>query len=87
MSKISNQKYWMYPIKSKMDLIAEIGRCTHQLIHIVGAACKSIPFTDKAAKWQGLSYSSCCILLDQQQSSLQYLQEMNVVSEFNFSCI
>ena len=34
----------------KMDMNMEIGGSSSQLIHTVTAACKSIPYTDEAAK-------------------------------------
>jgi hypothetical protein len=48
--KYLRQKYWSYPKKTKLDFLAETGGSTHQLIHTVTAACKSIPFSDEAAK-------------------------------------
>jgi hypothetical protein len=48
--KFLNPKYWNYPKKTKKDVSNQIGRPPNQLIHIVSAACKSIPYSDEAAK-------------------------------------
>jgi hypothetical protein len=50
LSKISETEILELSKKNKFDFLAENGGSTNQLIHTVTAACKSIPFSDEAAK-------------------------------------
>ena len=50
LSKISESKILELSKKTKKDVNNQIGRPPNQLIHTVSAACKSIPYSDEAAK-------------------------------------
>ena len=50
LSKISESEILELSKKTKKDVNNQIGRPPNQLIHTVSAACKSIPYSDEAAK-------------------------------------